>query len=61
MHAQYKMLEKFEVTISYEEQSQLESLQSTWASLKQTIAETEQMIKNKKVRISPFISKNTNN
>ncbi len=52
MHAQYKMLEKFEVTIPLDEQSMLESLPSIWSSLKQTIIDTEQMIKNKKVCLS---------
>ena len=51
VHAQYKALEKFEVTISQEEQGQIETLQSVWATLRQTIVDTEQTIKTKKVKL----------
>lgn len=57
--AQYRLLEKFDVTISLEEQNQLEGLPSVWATLRQTIIDTELMIKQKKVCIILYLGFNT--
>jgi dynein heavy chain, axonemal len=57
LYQQYRSLEKFEVTIHPDEQTLMETLPSVWSSLKQTITDTEQMIKVKKVLLSlPFES-----